>query len=306
MKDFKIENKDAQKRLDIFLTTALKDEYSRSFIKQAIKNRFVLVNNKKSKAGYRLKHNDEITFTPPPPKIPSVAPENIPVEIIYEDEDIVVVNKPADMVVHPASGNYSHTLVNALLFHCKGKLANLGSPLRPGVVHRLDKDASGVLVLAKTDASYRELVKQFKGRNIIRRYIAFVKDRPPLKSGKVMLPIGRSSKDRKKMAVTLAGSGAKSAVTYYEVLKKFKQFSKLVINLGTGRTHQIRVHTSYIGHPILGDTRYGGPKTLPGGRQVERLMLHAVSLRFKHPIKGNDLYFETPLPEEFKRLEEID
>jgi len=301
---FTIKNEDAKKRLDIFLANALKDKYSRSFIKQIIKDGFVLVNNKGAKVSYRLKQNDEITLTPPPPKIPSVVTENIPVEIIYEDKDIIVVNKPAGMVVHPAYGNYSHTLVNALLFHCDGKLANLGSPLRPGVVHRLDKDVSGLIVLAKTDIAYRELIRQFKQRSIIKKYIAFVKGKVPLQTGKIELPIGRSIRNRKKMAVTLAGRGAKSAVTHYKVLKKFKGFTKLLISIETGRTHQIRVHTSYMGHPILGDTRYGGPKALPNGRQAGRVMLHAISLKFKHPIKGNDLYFESPLPVEFKKLEE--
>ncbi len=296
MEKFKIRDEDVQRRLDVFLAEVLSEQYSRSFIKQAIQDGFVLVNNKRSKAGYRVKRDDEIIFTAPAPKIPGAAPEDIPVEIIYEDEDIIVVNKPAGMVVHPAIGNYSHTLVNALLFHCDGKLSSLGSPLRPGVVHRLDKDVSGVLVLAKTDISYRELVKQFKERNVVRKYIAYVKGNPALKKGKVALPIGRSRRNRKKMAVTLAGPGAKHAVTYYEVLKTIKNFSKLVINLGTGRTHQIRVHMSYIDHPILGDTRYGGPK-------AERLMLHAASLAFKHPRKGNNLYFETPLPAEFKKLD---
>ncbi len=303
MKKFKIGNEDAKKRLDVFLANALKNEYSRSFIKHAIEGGFILVNNKKPKASYQLKHNDEIIFTSPAPSVPSVAPEDIPVKIIYEDEDIVVVNKTAGMVVHPGNGNYSRTLVNALLHHCNGKLSNLGSPLRPGVVHRLDKDVSGVLVLAKTDVSYRELVKQFKDRKIVRKYIAFVRGTPTLKKGKLILPIGRSRRDRKKMAVTLAGPRAKHAVTHYEVLKKYKNFSKLAINLETGRTHQIRVHMSYIGHPILGDTRYGGPKALPSGRQAERIMLHAVSLGFRHPTRGGDLYFEALSPVEFKKLE---
>lgn len=297
MTRFKAGNEDVNKRLDVFLTKALKGKYSRSVLKQTIEDGFVLVNNKKPKVSHRLKQNDEITFTPPLPKIPSVVAENIPVEIIYEDKDIIVVNKPAGMVVHPAHGNYSHTLVNALLFHCDGKLANLGSPLRPGVVHRLDKDVSGLIVLAKTDIAYKELVKQFKQRSIVKKYIAFVKGKVPLQTGKIELPIGRSIRNRKKMAVTLAGRGAKSAVTHYKVLTKFKGFTKLLISIETGRTHQIRVHTSYMGHSILGDTRYGGPK-------AERVMLHAVSLKFKHPIKGNDLYFESPLPVEFKRLEE--
>ena len=291
MQKFKVTAEDVKKRLDVFLAEALGVKCSRSSIKAAILNGFVLLNNKNVKASHKLKENDEIVFTPPPPKASTATPEDIPINIIYEDDAIVVVNKPAGMVVHPAIGNYSHTLENALLFHCKN-LSNLGAPLRPGVVHRLDKDVSGVLVLAKTDQAYRELVKQFKERTINRKYIAFVKGVPALKKGKLELPIGRSRRDRKKMAVTLTGKNAKQAVTYYEVVKQYKGYSELIINLGTGRTHQIRVHTSYIGHPIIGDTHYGGPKS-------KRLMLHAVSLGFKHPIKGNDLYFEVPLPEEF-------
>lgn len=292
MKKFKIEISGTHKRLDIFLTESLENKYSRSAIKHAIGNGFVLVNNKKLKPSYKLKNNDEIVFSAPTPKSITAAPENIPVDIVFEDDDIIVVNKPAGMVIHPAPGNYSHTLVNALLYYCKGKLSSIGSPLRPGVVHRLDKDVSGILVLAKTDIAYKKLVDLFKQRSIERKYLAIAKGKISLKKRKIVLPIGRSKRDRKKMAVLLTDKRAKLAVTYYEVLEKCEKFTKVIINLGTGRTHQIRVHMSYIGHPILGDTRYGGPK-------AQRLMLHAFSLRFTHPIKDNDLYFEIPTPEEF-------
>ena len=297
MQKFKITSEDIDRRLDVFLAEKMKAEYSRNAIQQAIDGGFVLVNEKQAKASYKLRLDDEISFTTPPPKVPDITAEDIPVNIIYEDKDVIVVNKPAGMVVHPAHGNYTHTLVNALLFHCKGKLSSLGSPLRPGVVHRLDKEVSGVLVLAKTDTAYKELVKQFKEKTTKRKYIAFVKGEPTLLKDKISLAIGRSKKDRKKMAVTSEGPTSKSAVTNYEVLKKFKGISKLAIMLETGRTHQIRVHMSYIGHPILGDKTYGGPK-------AERVMLHAKSLGFKHPMSGKDMLFEAPLPKEFDKLEQ--
>ncbi len=303
MQKFKITSEDTDRRLDIFLAEKMKAGYSRNAIQQAIEGGFVLVNDKASKASYKLRPDDEVSFTTPPPKTPDVTAEDIPVNIIYEDDDVIVVNKPAGMVVHPAHGNYTHTLVNALLFYCKGKLSSTGSPLRPGVVHRLDKEVSGVLVLAKTDTAYRELVKQFKEKTTKRKYIAFVKGEPALLKDKISLAIGRSKKDRKKMAVTSEGPTSKSAVTNYEVLKKFKGITKLAIVLETGRTHQIRVHMSYMGYPILGDTTYGGPKALPDGRQAERIMLHAKSLGFKHPVSGKEMLFEAELPEEFGKLE---
>ncbi|MFH0731351.1 MAG: RluA family pseudouridine synthase [Candidatus Omnitrophota bacterium] len=300
METFKAGDENAGKRLDVFLTQALKNKYSRSFLQRAIEEGFTSINKKGAKPSHKLKSSDEIEFTAPPLKLPNTQPEDIPVKIIYEDEDVVVVDKPAGMVMHPASGNYSHTLVNALMFHCKGALSGMGAPTRPGVVHRLDKDASGVAVLAKTDHAYKELVAQFKQRTITRKYIALVKGKFALKSGKITLPIGRSSRDRKKMAVAAQGSRGlkgKDALTYYQVLTAKKEFTKLMLTLGSGRTHQIRVHTSYMGHPILGDAKYGGPK-------AQRLMLHAISLGFKHPASGKDLYFEAALPEEFKKIEQ--
>ncbi|MBN1405055.1 MAG: RluA family pseudouridine synthase [Candidatus Omnitrophica bacterium] len=293
MKQFKITDEDAGKRLDVFLSHALGSEYSRSQIQQAIKQCPTLVNKRSSKSGYRLKAGDEIEFTSPEPKITKAEPENIPLDVIYEDKDVIVVNKPCGMVVHPAAGNYNGTLVNALLFHCKGNLANLGSPLRPGIVHRLDKNTSGVIIAAKTDAAYKGLVEQFKSRSVHKIYIAVVKGKMPLLSGKIELPIARSRKNRKKMAVSVLDKRKKPAITHYKVLNISDNFSKIELSIETGRTHQIRVHMSYLGHPILGDTHYGGPTAV-------RLMLHAFSLQLKHPVNNKDLSFKTPLPDEFK------
>ena len=303
MQKFTIKIENSEKRLDLFLVKVFNEEYSRSYIQKIIENGYVLVNNRKPKISHKLKENDEIIFNSPPPKTHKLIAQDIPLAIVYEDDDIIVVNKVSGMVVHPAYGNDSDTLVNALLFHCKNKLSDIGLPQRPGIVHRLDKEVSGLLVAAKTDQAYWGLVEQFKQRSVYREYIAFVKGRFADKKGRIELPIGRSIKDRKKMSVRLAQKSAKPAKTYYEVLKNYNDFAKLSIKLSTGRTHQIRVHMSYIKHPILGDSKYGNTKPVSGRKKAARLMLHAVNLGFKHPTKEQDLFFESKLPDEFNLLE---
>ena len=241
-------------RIDHFLVK--KDiGISRTYIQKLIKDGQVLVNNKSVKSNYRLRLNDEIVVIVPPPTELEVLPENIPLDIIYEDSSIIVINKPAGIVVHPAAGNYSGTIVNALLYHCKD-LTGIGGKERPGIVHRLDKDTSGVLVAAKNDHSHQHLSRQFKRREVEKRYIALVAGVVKKESGTIEVPIGRDIKDRKKISPIT--KRARTAVTHFKVVERFKNASLLEIKIETGRTHQIRVHLSYFKHPVLGYIQYGG------------------------------------------------
>jgi 23S rRNA pseudouridine1911/1915/1917 synthase len=285
---------DAGKRLDVFLAEKLKHESSRSQVKRLITEGKVLIEGKVKKANYRLKGKERLEVIFPDIKETNIAPENIPLDIVYEDDDILVVNKPSGMVVHPAAGNPEHTLVNAALFHTKGKLAHLDTSPRPGIIHRLDKEVSGLLLVAKTDCAYKGLLKQFQDKTIKRKYIAFVKGVVSQDEGRTALPIGRAARDRKKMAVRFLN--AKEAATRYKVLKRFSSYTKLELNLETGRTHQIRVHTSYMGNPIIGDTKYGGGK-------FKRIALYAAELSLKHPRTGQDMRFAVNMPDELKELE---
>lgn len=291
---FKVGKEDADKRLDQFLTVALTGGYSRSMMQKAISRGLVLVNGHPQKSHYKTREGDTIKFTEPEAKKEGlVLPEDIPVEIVYQDQDIVVVNKPAGMVVHPAYGHPSGTLVNALLFKC-GKLSSLGAPLRPGIIHRLDKDTSGLLVVAKTDKAYLSLVNQFKKRTVKKIYKAFVKGSVEHEQGIIDLPIGRHPRSRQKMAVTFLKS--KTAQTKFNVLKRFKDYTLLEIALFTGRTHQIRVHMADIGNPILGDRTYGTAYS------IGRTALHAALLGFIHPSTGEYIEFESQMPEDMKKL----
>lgn len=285
---------DKGKRLDSYLAERLKGKFSRSQIKRFIKDANVFVDGQIRKAHYNMKGGQTIEIILPDTQKTKLVPEDIPLDIIYEDEDMLVVNKEAGMVVHPAAGNPNHTLVNALLFHTKGRLSHLNTSSRPGIVHRLDKEVSGLMVVAKSDSAHQALVKGFKDRSIIRKYIAFVKGRVPQDNGMLSFPIGRAIRDRKKMAVRFLHS--KQALTRYKVLKRFPTYTKLELSLETGRTHQIRVHMSYIGYPIIGDARYGG------GR-FERIALYAAELNLKHPITDKQLTFVADMPEEVKSLE---
>ncbi|MGC8897727.1 MAG: RluA family pseudouridine synthase [Bacteroidota bacterium] len=302
-----------RERLDIFLTSRIAN-VTRTKVQKAIEQGFVLVNGKKVKSSYRIAPNDDIQITLPAPPAPEAKPENIPLNIVYEDDDVIVLNKPAGMVTHPAYGNYSGTLVNALLYHTSS-LSTGGDLLRPGIIHRLDKDTSGLLVVAKNDYAHAFLGEQFARRTIDREYWAVVWGVFGTPRGEIEAEIGRSVRDRKKMAVI---PGGKSAVTEYTVLETFSAevgLTLLRLRLRTGRTHQIRVHLSHIGHPVFGDPAYGGRRIAWGSvdkkrkEQVQELLgimkrqaLHAKTLGFIHPATKQYLHFDSELPEDFRLL----
>ena len=284
-------------RIDQFLAGELKEQ-SRSYIQKLIKEGRVLLNERKVKASCRLNADDQILMCIPPLKELEVLPEPMGLDIIYEDEDVILINKPKDMVVHPCPGRYSGTLVNGLLAHCKDHLSGINGVLRPGIVHRIDKDTTGVLVVCKTDLAHKSLAEQLKEHSITRRYEAIVYHNFSEESGTVDAPIGRSPVDRKKMAVEY--KNGKRAVTHYRVLNHLNhRFNHIECRLETGRTHQIRVHMASIQHPLLGDQIYG-PKNGPAG--LEGQCLHARVLGFVHPRTGEYMEFEAPLPEYFQKL----
>ncbi|AIS52615.1 pseudouridine synthase [Thermoanaerobacter kivui] len=290
------EKEDEGKRIDVFLAAEL--DYTRSYIKKLIVDELVFVNGKTVKPSYKVKENDEVVVNIPEAEKIDVLPENIPLDILYEDDDIIVINKPQGMVVHPAPGNYSGTLVNALLYHCKN-LSGINGILRPGIVHRLDKDTSGVMVVAKNDKAHISLSNQIKERSVFKKYVAIVEGVIKDEEGKIEAPIGRHPVDRKKMAVIEDG---RYALTLYKVLERFKENTLIEAVIKTGRTHQIRVHMAYIGHPVVGDPVYGFKKQK---FKLEGQALHSSILGFVHPTKGVYMEFEAPLPEYFVRLIEI-
>lgn len=284
-------------RLDKVLTEQLSD-YTRSQIQQWLKEDAVLLNNQPMKANYKVKSGEVFQIVIPEPVSLDLLPENIPLDIVYQDEDVAVVNKPQGMVVHPSAGHPDGTLVNALLYHLKD-LSSINEVIRPGIVHRIDKDTSGLLMIAKNDFAHEALAKQLKDKTSLRKYIALVHGNIPHDKGTINAPIGRSKSDRKKQAVIEEG---KSAVTHFTVLERFGEFTLVELQLETGRTHQIRVHMQYIGFPVAGDPVYGPRKTLAGNGQY----LHAKLLGFKHPRTGEQMVFEAPLPEIFeKNLENL-
>lgn len=293
--NFLITAEDSGKRLDRYLTEQL-PELSRSRIQELIGAGQVQVNHQAVKANYKLKKDDAVTVVIPAPEPLEVLPEAIPLDILYEDGDLLVVNKPQGMVVHPAAGNYSGTLVNALLYHCRD-LSGINGILRPGIVHRIDKDTSGVLVVAKNDAAHRHLAKQIKEHSVTRTYLALVHGTIKEQSGKIEAPIGRDPRERKRMAVV--DKNGKEAVTSYTVLERFVDYTYLQLRLKTGRTHQIRVHMAYLGHPVVGDPKYGPQKPHFG---LEGQALHASTLGFVHPRTGAYLEFTAPLPQYFADL----
>lgn len=293
--NFLITAEDSGKRLDRYLTEQL-PELSRSRIQELIGAGQVQVNHQTVKANYKLKKDDAVTVVIPAPEPLEVLPEAIPLDILYEDGDLLVVNKPQGMVVHPAAGNYSGTLVNALLYHCRD-LSGINGILRPGIVHRIDKDTSGVLVVAKNDAAHRHLAKQIKEHSVTRTYLALVHGTIKEQSGKIEAPIGRDPRERKRMAVV--DKNGKEAVTSYTVLERFVDYTYLQLRLKTGRTHQIRVHMAYLGHPVVGDPKYGPQKPHFG---LEGQALHASTLGFVHPRTGAYLEFTAPLPQYFADL----
>lgn len=279
-------------RIDKYLADKLSD-YTRSFIQKQIEQEGVTVNGKVVNSKYKVKKGDEIEVQIPDPIDVDIIPEDITIDIVFEDEDVMVINKPQNMVVHPAPGNYTGTLVNALLFHCKDKLSGINGEIRPGIVHRIDKDTSGLLMIAKNDKAHLGLSEMLKTHDITRKYHAIVHGNFKEESGTVDLPIGRSPQDRKKMAIV---KGGREARTDYKVIERFKNYTHVELTLHTGRTHQIRVHMKAIGHPLLGDPIYGPAKSLFG---LDKQMLHAKVLGFKQPITGEDLYFESELPDYF-------
>lgn len=284
------------KRIDKFLVEQL-PHITRSLIQKIITDNNVKVFDTTVNKNYKLRLNDEINVTVPDPVPITAEPEDIPLEIVYEDMDLLVVNKPKGMVVHPAVGNYTGTLVNALLFHCKNSLSGINGELRPGIVHRIDKDTSGLLIVAKTDIAHKGLAQQIKEHSFTRRYEAVVHGAIKQETGTVNAPIGRHPVNRKQMAIT--DKNSRNAITHYKVLEVNKGFSHMELQLETGRTHQIRVHMAYIGHPVAGDPVYG-PKKVVGGLNGQ--CLHAKTIGFVHPVTGKYLEFTSELPEYFKKF----
>ena len=303
---YTVKSEDKGKRLDAYVAEAA--ELSRSAAAKLIESGDVTVNDKKSEKKYPVKENDEIAVVIPEAEEYEAQPENIPLNVVYEDANIIVINKPSGMVVHPAPGNYTGTLVNALLYHCKDSLSGIGGVMRPGIVHRIDKDTSGLLVVAKNDQAHRALSEELGYHGIEREYHALVRGGFRESSGTVDLPIGRHPIDRKKMAVITSGENAREAVTHYEVIRAYGQITYLKLKLETGRTHQIRVHMSYLGHALLGDEVYAGTKTLFEKQHAplfDGQILHAKKLSLTHPRTNERMTFECELPDNFKKLIEI-
>ncbi|MCY6483731.1 RluA family pseudouridine synthase [Clostridium aestuarii] len=288
IQEFIIDNTNINCRVDVFLSKAFEDK-SRSYIQKLINEGNVKINDRNKKSNYKLKLNDKVIVEIPQPQKLIVQPENIPIKIVYEDSDLIVVNKPQGLVVHPAPGNYTGTLVNALLYHCDD-LSGINGVIRPGIVHRIDKDTSGILVVAKNDNSHMKLAEQLKEHSMKREYIALVEGVIKTEIGTIDTLIGRHLKDRIKMAVVKNG---KRAVTHYEVLKRFEKNTLVKCILETGRTHQIRVHMAYIGHALVGDPIYGFKKQK---FKLNGQMLHAKKLGFIHPSTGKYIEFESELP----------
>lgn len=280
-------------RLDSYIST--KDiNLSRAAIQKLLEDKNITVNGEIKKNSYKVKSGDVIEINIPEVKDSGIKAEDIPVEIVYEDSDIIVVNKPKGMVVHPANGNPDGTLVNAIMNICKDSLSGIGGEIRPGIVHRLDKNTSGLLIIAKNDNAHIKMSEQIKNREVKKIYIALVRGIIQEDEATISMPIARSKKDRKKMAVDKDG---KEAITHFKVLKRYDKYTLLEIKIDTGRTHQIRVHMSQIGHPVIGDDVYSNGKNEFG---VEGQMLHARSLDFKHPITGKSIHLEAELPKYFK------
>ncbi|HEX9062992.1 MAG TPA: RluA family pseudouridine synthase [Clostridia bacterium] len=292
--NFLAEEKD--QRVDSWLSSKLGD-YSRAYIKKLIDDGLVMVNKKVVKANYRLKENDDVEIKVPEPVKLDVLPEKINIDIVYEDEHILVIDKPKGMVVHPAAGNYSGTLVNALMDYCGDSLSDINGVIRPGIVHRIDKDTSGLLVVAKNNIAHEGLSKMLKTHDIRRVYAAVVEGILYEEHGKVDAPIGRHPVDRKKMAVNTRNG--RNAITHFSVIERFKQNTYLELRLETGRTHQIRVHMAFIGHPVVGDEAYGKKSRL---YETNGQVLHAKRLEFIHPVNGEQMAFESPLPKYFTDL----
>lgn len=296
--NFFINSENQGERIDKFLSSKLND-ISRSYIHKLIEDSNIMVNQNSVNKKYKLSENDMINVKIPEPQELEVVAENIPLDIVYEDNDLLIVNKPKDMVVHPAPGNYSGTLVNALLYHCKNSLSGINGIIRPGIVHRIDKDTSGLLIVAKNDTSHKELAEQIKNHSFTREYEAIVYGNLKEDTGTINANIARHKTDRKKMAVVpFLG---RNAVTHYTVLKRYGNFTHIKLKLETGRTHQIRVHMSYIGHPVVGDEVYANPKNNPF-KFLKGQCLHAKTIGFIHPTTKEYMEFTSILPEYFQKI----
>lgn len=293
-------SEDIGKRIDKFV--AEREELTRSAIQKYIENQSITVNGAKVSKSYALREGDKVEIIIPEPVDVAIDAEDIPLDIVYEDSDLLVVNKPKGMVVHPAPGNYTGTLVNALLHHCKGSLSGINGVIRPGIVHRIDKDTSGLLIVAKNDFAHNHLAEQIRVHSFLREYEALAVGGFREDAGTVDAPIARHPVDRKRMAVVMGG---REAVTHWRVLTRYQGYTHLRLRLETGRTHQIRVHLSSTGHPVFGDTVYGGGKSKfeeQNAKLVSGQCLHAKTIGFVHPRSGEELYFESELPDYFKAL----
>lgn len=297
---FEVTERDIGERIDRFIADSI-DSLTRSYIQKMIAQEKCFVNGKAVKSSYRVKEEDEVAFFLPENVEPDIAAEDIPLDILYEDEDILVINKPKHMVVHPSPGHYSGTLVNAVLYHCRGSLSGINGVMRPGIVHRIDKDTSGSLIVCKNDMAHNSIAAQLKEHSVNRIYHAIVHGVLKEDEKTIDAPLGRHPGDRMKMAVV---PGGKRAVTHIRVLRRFRQFTYIACRLETGRTHQIRVHMAHIGHPILGDEVYGAGRKSPV-KCREGQILHAKVIGFVHPGSGEYIEFDAPLPDEFRHLLEI-
>ena len=295
---FQVTEEYEDERIDKYMASLI-DSLSRSFIQKMMKEQKVLVNNIPVKANYRLRAEDEICFTLPEAAEPDIEAENIPLDILYEDDDVLVVNKPKGMVVHPAAGHYSGTLVNAVMYHFRGSLSGINGVMRPGIVHRIDRDTTGSLIICKNDNAHLSIAAQLKDHTIVRRYRAIVHGVIREEELCINSPVGRHPTDRKKMAAGVRNG--KEAVTHIKVMERFRAYTYIECRLETGRTHQIRVHMDSIGHPLLGDTVYGNRKySLPYVLQGQTL--HAMTLGFIHPVSGEYVETTAPLPDYFSHL----
>ena len=296
MKKLVVNEQNAGMRIDAYIANEM-EELSRMAVKRLMEDNQIQLNGKTvTKISYKVQKDDEIEVNIPETKQVDLKAQDIPVEVVYEDSDIIVVNKPKGLVVHPANGNWDGTLVNAIMSICKDSLSGIGGEIRPGIVHRLDKDTSGLLIIAKNDKAHIQMSEEIKNREVKKIYYALVRGIVPENEATINMPIGRSNKDRKKMAVVKDG---KEAITHFKVLKRFSKYTLLEVKIDTGRTHQIRVHLSEIGYPVVGDEIYSNGKNEFG---VHGQLLHAKSLDFKHPITGKEMHLEAQLPTEFANI----
>lgn len=299
LEEYTVEESQSGMRLDKFLTEIYPDQ-TRSFLQKLVKNGEIKVNGKPvTKAGFVVEGGDQVSASIPAPQVVEIEAENIPLDILYEDADVLIVNKPKGMVVHPSAGHYSGTLVNAIMYHCADSLSGINGEIRPGIVHRIDMDTTGALIICKNDASHVDIAEQIKKHTVTRRYRGIVCGIVKEEEGTIEGAIGRHPTQRKKMAIN--EKNGKPAITHYKVLQRFAKYTYMEFRLETGRTHQIRVHMASIGHPLLGDELYGNPKNL-AMKGLQGQTLHAMVIGFVHPTTHEYMEFEAPLPEYFQNL----